>query len=239
MLTGNITTGENRKKFTVPPQKVTVGSENGKIFWYISATGLLKAEVEDLETLKEAINAAPADDKPFIIKLAGTIDDLQTVQIPGHKKIMLKADTAVTLTCPQKWNDYKHLHVKEHASLTLKGLIKLQGAAYGRNSQYTLYVETGGSAEIKNGVTITEFKNSWFTNGGDHDGKGPVFVDGTLTMSGGTITKNKANTDGKAVMLQHYFNWAGGEIKDNQEGSGSVIGDSGGYFQNNCHGTAT
>ncbi|AIW90164.1 hypothetical protein JO41_10450 [Treponema sp. OMZ 838] len=176
---------------------------------------------------------------------------------------MLKADTAVTLTCPQKWNDYKHLHVKEHASLTLKGLIKLQGAAYGRNSQYALYVETGGTAEIKNGVTITEFKNSWFTNGGDHDGKGPVFVDGTLTMSGGTITgnqakngggvysqgsftmsggtitKNKANTDGKAVMLQHYFNWAGGEIKDNQEGSGSVIGDSGGYFQNNCHGTAT
>ncbi|UTC43587.1 hypothetical protein [Treponema sp. OMZ 857] len=239
MLTGNITTGENRKKFTVPPQKVTVGSENGKIFWYISATGLLKAEVEDLETLKEAIDAAPADDKPFIIKLAGTIDDLQTVQIPGHKKIMLKADTAVTLTCPQKWNDYKHLHVKEHASLTLKGLIKLQGAAYGRNSQYALYVETGGTAEIKNGVTITEFKNSWFTNGGDHDGKCPVFVDGTLTMSGGTITKNKANTDGKAVMLQHYFNWAGGEIKDNQEGSGSVIGDSGGYFQNNCHGTAT
>ena len=68
---------------------------------------------------------------------------------------------------------------------------------------------------------------------------GEVYIVGTFTMSGGIITKNKANTDGKAVMLQHYFNWAGGEIKDNQEGSGSVIGDSGGYFQNNCHGTAT
>ena len=65
------------------------------------------------------------------------------------------------------------------------------------------------------------------------DGKGGgVYSQGSFTMSGGTITKNKANTDGKAVMLNHYFYWQGGEIKDNQ-GNGSVVGGSGYYFQNN------
>ena len=42
-------------------------------------------------------------------------------------------------------------------------------------------------------------------------------------MSGGTITKNKANTDGKAVMIEHYSTWSGGEIKDNI-GTCSVFG---------------
>ena len=233
MLTGNITGGspQDRKKFTVPPQKVTVGSENGKIFWYISATGLLKAEVEDLETLKEAIDVAPADDKPFIIKLAGTIDDLQTVQIPGHKKIMLKADNAsnpAILKCPNKNdNGYKHLQVQRDASLTLEGQITLQGTDYGSNSQYALYVEYEGKAEIKNGVTITGFKNA---------DRGPVVSDGELTMSGGTITKNKANTDGKAVMIEHYSTWSGGEIKDNGGTGSSVLGPHASFYLTNSSG---
>jgi len=63
---------------------------------------------------------------------------------------------------------------------------------------------------------------------------GGVYSQGEFTMSSGTITKNTANSDGKAVMLEHYFNWDGGEIKDNQ-GSGSVIGGSGYYFQNNTN----
>ena len=232
VLTGNITGGspQNRKKFTVPPQKVTVGSENGKIFWYISATGLLKAEVEDLETLKEAIDAAPADDKPFIIKLAGTIDDLQTVQIPGHKKIMLKADNAsnpAILKCPKKNdNNYKHLQVERDATLILEGLITLQGADYGSNSQYALYVEDGGNAEIKDGVTITGFKNT---------GRGTVFVDGNLTMSGGTITGNKAGNkgdgtaydDGKGggvyIAPDRSFTMTGGTIAENEAGNGGGV----------------
>ena len=182
--------GTYYSKFTVTPEKVTEDSENWNVFWYVAANGTLKAAVEDSSTLQSVINSR-SNDTPFIIKL-GNISNLETVEIPEHKKIMLKADTAVTLTCPQKRNDYKHLHVKEHAALTLKGQIKLQGTDYGyQKGQYALYVETGGTAEIKNGVTITEFKNSWFTNGGrDHDGKGPVFVDGTLTMSGGRIEKN-------------------------------------------------
>ena len=225
---------------------------------------------------------------------------------------MLKADTAVTLTCPKKWNDYKHLHVKGQASLTLKGQIKLQGTDYGSGrSQYALYVEKNGEAEIKDGVTITGFKNGnigpvvsdgkltmsggeisgnkakngggvyihatwrnftmtggtisgniatengggvyvgWSYNegypvygqfmmsGGEISGNkakkgGGVYSQGEFTMSSGTITKNTANSDGKAVMLEHYFNWDGGEIKDNQ-GNGSVIGGSGYYFHNNTN----
>jgi len=317
VLGGDITTGspQNRKKFIIPPQDVTVGSENGKMFWYISTAGLLKAEVEDLETLKEAIDAAPADNTPFIIKL-GNIDDLQKVEIPGNKKIMLKADNAskpAILQCLSKSNDYKHLQVQRDASLILEGQITLQGTAYSSNSQYALYVENGGKAEIKAGVTITGFKNgnigpvvsdgeltmsggtitgnqakngggvyihaSWrsftmtggtikgnlatehgggvYVNWSYNDGYpirgqftmtggtieentadkgGGVYSQGESRMSGGTITKNKANTDGKAVMLEYYFNWDGGEIKDNQEGSGSVIGGNTDYYLHNSSG---
>lgn len=300
--------GTYYSKFTVTPEKVTEDSENWNVFWYVAANGTLKAAVEDSSTLQSVINSR-SNDTPFIIKL-GNISNLETVEIPEHKKIMLKADTAVTLTCPQKRNDYKHLHVKEHASLTLKGQIKLQGTDYGyQKGQYALYVETGGTAEIKNGVTITGFKNgdigpvvsdgeltmsggeisgnkakngggvyihaafrsftmtggtikgntatkngggvyvngdgplnmqgSFTMLGGTIDGNtagkgGGVYSQGSFTMSGGTITKNKANTDGKAVMIEHYSTWSGGEIKDNG-GTGSVVGDSGGNFSNDTN----
>ena len=206
----------------------------------------MKAEVEDSSLLQEVISSRP-DNTPFIIKL-GDIDDLTKVEIPSNKKIMLKADREVTLKCLSKSNDYKHFHVQNNASLTLEGQITLQGTDYGSSSQYALYVARLGKAEIKDGVTITGFKNAdrgtVFVDGeltmtggtitGNKANKGGgVYSQGSFTMSGGTITKNKANTDGKAVMLEYYFNWDGGEIKDNQEGSGSVIGGSDYYFKNN------
>ena len=313
VLRGNITDGspQNRKKFTVPPEKVTEDSENWNVFWYIADNGNLKAEVENSSLLQEVISGRP-NNTPFIIKL-GDIDDLTTVEIPGNKKIMLKADRAVTLTCSSKGNDYKHLRVKEHASLILKGPITLQGADYGSNSQYALYVENGGEAEIKDDVTITGFKNGNIgpvvsdgnltmsggeisgnkaKNGGgvyihaahriftmtggtikgniatEHGGGvyvnadgyynmygnftmiggiiegntadkgGGVFTHGIFTMdkedggTGGTITKNTATNDGKAVMLDHHFYWKAGEIKDNL-GSGSVIGGNTHYYLHN------
>ena len=312
ILTGS-GVGTYYSKFTVPPQKVTEDSEDWKVFWYIAADGTLKAEVEDSSLLQEVINGRP-NDTPFIIKL-GNIDDLQTVQIPGNKKIMLKADRKVTLKCPSKSDNYKHLQVEYGATLILKGLITLQGADYGSNTQYALYVENRGKAEIKDGVTITGFKNGnighvvsdgeltmsggtitgntaadkgggvyiapnrnftmtggtisgniatengggvyvggsynseypirgQFTmSGGEISGNqakngGDVYSQGESKMKGGTITKNKANSDGKAMMLEYYFNWDGGEIKENQ-GNGSVVGDSGGNFYNDCHGTAS
>jgi len=248
VLKGAITTSspQNRKKFTVPPQKVTENSENWNVFWYVATDGTLKAEVEDLETLKEAIDAAPADDKPFIIKLAGTIDDLQTVQIPGNKKITLKADREVTLTCPSKGNDYKHLQVQNNASLTLEGQITLQGAdsSY-RKLHYALSVNHNGNAEIKRGVTITGCKNSnvTTTDGVEHSGKDPIVVDGTLTMSGGTIKENIVENDvtvwsgGGGVYIHakwRNFTMTGGTIKGNtatEHGGGVYVDGSynGGY----------
>ena len=296
-------------KFIVPPQKVTEDSENWNVFWYIADNGNLKAEVEDPDMLKTVIDGSPNN---TIIKL-GNISDLKTVEIWGYRKIMLKADRAVTLTCSSKGNEYKHLQVKEHASLILKGLITLQGADYGSNTQYALYVENWGKAEIKNGVTITGFKNgnigpvvsdgeltmsggeisgnkakngggvyihaahrSFTMTGGtikgnlatEHGGGvyvnadglynmygkftmtggkiegntadkgGGVFTHGIFTMgkedggTGGTITKNTATNDGKAVMLDHHFYWEAGEIKDNL-GSGSVIGGNTHYYLHN------
>jgi len=227
VLTGNITGGspQNRKKFTVPPQKVTVGSENWNVFWYIAADGTLKAEVEDSSLLQEVIRSRP-NDTPFIIKL-GNIGDLQTVEIPGNKKIMLKADRDVTLTCPNNGHDhYKHLQVQRDATLILEGKIKLQGADYGDKDHYALCVEKDGNAEIKDGVTITGFKNT---------GRGTVFVDGNLTMSGGTITGNKARNkgdgtaydDGKGggvyICPNRSFTMTGGTIADNEAGNGGGV----------------
>ena len=309
VLRGNITDGspQNRKKFTVPPEKVTEDSENWNVFWYIADNGNLKAEVEDPDMLKTVTDGSPNN---TIIKL-GNISDLKTVEIWGYRKIMLKADRAVTLTCSSKGNNYKHLQVQEHASLILKGPITLQGTDYGSDTQYALYVENGGKAEIKDGVTITGFKNgnigpvvsdgkltmsggeisgnkakngggvyihaSWrsfkmtggtikgnlatehgggvYVDGSYNDGYpirgqfwleggtiegntadkgGGVYSQGEFTMSGGTITKNTATNNGRAIMLNYYFHWDGGEIKGNL-GNGSVVGDSGGNFSNNTN----
>ena len=217
--------GTHHLKFIVPPQKVTENSENWDVFWYIAADGTLKAEVEDSSLLQEVIRSRP-NDTPFIIKL-GNIDDLQTVEIPGNKKIMLKADRDVTLTCPNNGhNHYKHLQVQRDATLILEGKIKLQGADYGDKDHYALYVEDGGKAEIKDGVTITGFKNT---------GRGTVFVDGNLTMSGGTITGNKARNkgdgtaydDGKGggvyIAPDRSFTMTGGTIADNEAGNGGGV----------------
>jgi len=220
VLTGNITGGspQNRKKFTVPPQKIMENSENWNVFWYIATDGTLKAEVEDLETLKEAIDAAPADDKPFIIKL-GDINGLTGVEIPGNKKITLKADNAskpAILKCPKKdQNEHKHLQVQRDATLILEGLITLQGADYGSNTQYALYVENRGTAEIKDGVTITGFKNGNI---------GPVVSDGELTMSGGEISGNKAkNGGGVYVGATGNFIMKGGTITKNKAKNGGGV----------------
>ena len=224
VLRGNITDGspQNRKKFTVPLQKVTVESENWNVFWYIADNGNLKAEVEDPDMLKTVIDGSPNN---TIIKL-GNISDLKTVEIWGYRKIMLKADRAVTLTCSSKGNEYKHLQVKRDASLILKGPITLQGADYGSNTQYALYVENGGKAEIKDGVTITGFKNGNI---------GPVVSDGELTMSGGEISGNKAKNGGGVYIhaAWRHFTMTGGTIKGNtaDKGGGVYVNGSlnGGY----------
>ncbi|UTC48133.1 InlB B-repeat-containing protein [Treponema vincentii] len=215
--------GTHHLKFTVPPQKVTEDSENWNVFWYIADNGNLKAEVEDPVMLQMVITGSSNN---TIIKL-GNISDLKTVEIWGYRKIMLKADRAVTLTCPKKiQNDYKHLRVQEHASLILKGPITLQGADYGSNSQHALFVENGGKAEIKDGVIITGFKNGNI---------GPVVSDGNLTMSGGEISGNKAKNGGGVYIhaTWRYFTMTGGTIKGNtaDKGGGVYVNGSlnGGY----------
>lgn len=224
--------GTYYSKFTVTPEKVTEDSENWNVFWYVAANGTLKAAVEDSSTLQEVIRSRP-NNTPFIIKL-GNINDLQTVEIPGHKKIMLKADRAVTLKCPKKdQNEHKHLQVNRDATLILEGLITLQGTDYKGNTQYALYVENGGKAEIKDGVTITGFKNT---------GRGTVFVDGNLTMSGGTITGNKAGNkgdgsaydDGKGggvyICPDRSFTMTGGTIAENEASGYNTSNGGGGVY---------
>ena len=46
--------GTHYLKFIVPPQKVTVESEDWNVFWYIAADGTLKAEVEDSSNVERS-----------------------------------------------------------------------------------------------------------------------------------------------------------------------------------------
>ena len=202
--------------------------------------------------MQDAIAGVPLN-TPSTIKLTGNIADLQTVEIPEGKKITLKADSAVTLTCPNKnTGGYKHFHVQKNASLTLEGNITLQGAHYGNNAQYALYIEEGGTAESKNNVRITGFKNNYhgtvctagtlIMSGGKIDGNktrygGGVYVygGGTFTMKGGTITDNDAVNHGGAVSVSGTFNWEGGSITGNSCSS-EIIYTEGSGTVNNPHG---
>ena len=171
--------------------------------------------------MKEAVTAAPADNTPFVIQL-GNIDDLQKVGIPGHKKIMLKADNAskpAILKYPDNGHGqvrYTYFDVQSGASLTLEGQITLQGVNPGyRKVHYALYVNHNGNAEIKNGVTITGFKNT---------GRGTVVSDGELTMSGGTITGNTANRGGVYIHASwRHFTMTGGTIEKNKAYAGGGV----------------
>ena len=194
--------------------------------------------------MQSVINSRP-NDTPFIIKL-GNISNLETVEIPEHKKITLKADDAskpAILKYSHNWQMYTYFEVKSGASLTLEGLITLQGidSSYSyRRIHHALSVNHNGNAEIKSGVTITGFKNSDVTiNGVEYSGKGPVFVDGTLTMSGGTIKENivengelvwNGGGGGVYVGATGKFIMKGGTITQNKASGYNTSNGGGGVY---------
>ena len=143
----------------------------------------------------------------------------------------------------------------------MQGKITLQGADNGNDEQYALYVEDGGTAEIKDNVTITGFKNN---------GDGCVYTNGTLIMSGGIITGNRARfgggvyifnngifemtggsiernsvvSDGSAMRIRGIFNWWGGTIQNNTidnpgPGRGALYIDGPGKLNNTSGNTAS
>lgn len=233
--------------------KVTPKEYNGiTVHWEIDSTGTLKrvsgsANAGDFNQLKNAVQNAPTG-IPFTITVTSDINDLQTVEITNEENITITSGSTQTLKCISYSNGYKHFHVKAGGKLTLAGKIKLQGENFGNNGlnhrgQYALYVEEGGTAEIKDNVEITGFGNGSITkatvytagtitmSGGKIHGNtagygGGVYVDhrGKFYMTGGEISGNKSWNEGKAVYIDGngQFYWKDGEIKSNL-GAGEVI----------------
>ncbi|WP_436411284.1 InlB B-repeat-containing protein [Treponema denticola] len=247
VLTGStVSTYYNR--FTVTP-------ENGTdIPWYINNSGELatdEIEVENEDELAAAINGATPG-RPRLIKVTSSFASKKSFIIANKKIITIKAAPGITLTCKKvTTGPHKHFHVKS-GKLTFSGNITLQGDNYGNTQQYALYVE-GGTAEIKDNVTITGFSMnpSGYTFAGVYtnarlimsggtikNGKakhgGGVYIEGqgVFTMTGGTITGNTANHHGRALWIRGTFNWKGGTITGNS-GSGDVLYiDSAGTINN-------
>ena len=248
VLTGS-TVSTHYNRFTVTP-------ENGTdIPWYINNSGKLatdEIEVKNENELEAAINGATPG-RPRLIKVTSSFSSKKSFIIAGGKIITIKANGIPrTITCEKvTTNLHKHFYVKSGSKLTFSGNIRLQGDNYGHN-QYALCME-GGTAEIKDDVTITGFSMnpSGYTYAGVHINGGILIMSGgtikngtakhgggvyiesgaTFTMKGGTITGNTAGSNGHAIWIRGTFNWEGGTITGHPS-SGDVLYDNGGTINN-------
>ena len=207
MLTGNITGGspQNRKKFMVTP-------DGSPMTWSIDSSGTLTVTVADATQLYNAIQSA-RDGIPLVITITQgfTItESTEILKIQNGRDITVKDNgTRITLDCKNRPQDkHKFFCVENGGKLTLQGEITLKGVNNGNKEQYALYVEKFGTAEIKNTVEITGFLNN---------GYGCVYIEGTLTMSGGKIAGNKARWGGGVyIAYVGIFEMKGGSIESNQ-----------------------
>ena len=222
--------------------KFTVTQPNSSTLWYIDSSGTLKpldtASVANATQLYNAIQNA-RDGIPLVITITqGFSISTESLKIKNGRDITIQDNgTSITLDCPNR--DHKYFCVENGGKLTLQGKITLRGGGLSNKERYALYVEGGGTAEIKGEVTITDFKgNAWGCVYIDATYIGPDYIRGTLTMSGGKITGNRAQRgggvfinsggiftmkggsiegnegthSGKAMYISGTFNWKGGTI---------------------------
>ena len=236
VLKGAITTGspQNYTKFTVTP-------DGSPMTWNIDSSGTLTVTAANATQLHNAIQSAQAGIPLVITITQGFTIDVASLEIKDRKNITIQDNgTSIILDCPNR--DHKYFCVENGGKLTLQGKITLRGGGLSVTERHALYVKTGGTAEIKDEVTITNFKgNAW---------GGCVYIDGTyitgsgsiggkLTMSGGKITGNSAmrgggvfianggifemtggsiegnavtHHEGRAMYISGTFNWTGGTI---------------------------
>ena len=245
--------------------KFTVTPPNPPMPWYIDSSGTLKAPATataaDGNQLRDAIQSAQVG-KPLVITITQDFSTTESFKIPNGKNITIKDDgTRRTLNCPHKGDKHKFFLVEDGGKLTLQGKITLKGVDNGNDEQYALYVEKGGTAEIKDNVTITDFKNNGeacvytkgtlIMSGGKIKGNrarfgGGVFIfdDGIFEMTGGSIEYNSVVSDGSAIRIRGVFNWRGGTIQNNTinnpgPGRGALYIDGPGKLNNTSGNTAS
>ena len=224
VLTGD-TVSYNYNNFTVTPD-----SETG-MPWYIDNSGTLQLDevgVLNEDQLETAINGATTD-KPRVITVTSDFECSKKFVIGWKKNITIKDDgTRRTLTCKEVGGGgHNHFEVQSGGRLTFRGEITLKGKGSSFShgfSQYALFVNPSGTAEIADNVIITGFINK---NGA------AVYTNGTLIMSGGTIKSNEA-ADGGGVCIGSgaFFKMTGGTIENNTaKNGGGVYMNSGSTFE--------
>ena len=250
VLKGAITTGspQNYTKFTVTP-------DGSPMTWNIDSSGTLTVTAANATQLHNAIQSAQAG-IPLVITITQgfTItESTESLKIQNGRDITVQDDgTSRTLDCPNR-DQHKYFCVENGGKLTLQGKITLKGRGLSNNERYALYVEAGGTAEIKGEVTITDFKgNTWGcvnTEGtvimfggkiaGNHAGYGGgvcISSSGIFTMKGGSIEGNEGRHHGKAMYISGTFNWKGGTIKGHWGSAPEVLYKRSGGKINNTSG---
>jgi len=250
VLKGAITTGspQNYTKFTVTP-------DGSPMTWNIDSSGTLTVTAANATQLHNAIQSAQAG-IPLVITITQgfTItESTESLKIQNGRDITVQDDgTSRTLDCPNR-DQHKYFCVENGGKLTLQGKITLKGNGLSNDERYALYVEAGGTAEIKGEVTITNFKgNTWGcvnTEGtvimfggkiaGNHAGYGGgvcISSSGIFTMKGGSIEGNEGRHHGKAMYISGTFNWKGGTIKGHWGSAPEVLYKIGGGKINNTSG---
>ena len=216
VLTGD-TVSYNYNNFTVTPD-----SETG-MPWYIDADGNLNIDevgVSNETELENAINGASID-KPRVITVTSNFDTIKRFVIPSEKNITIKDNgTRRTLTCKEVGDGHNHFEVRSGGKLTFRGKITLKGSSFSHGqSQYGLFVNPNGTAEIADNVIITGFINR---------NSAAVYTKGTLIMSGGTIKDNNAQYGGGVCIGDWaFFKMTGGTIQNNtaEKGGGVYMGN--------------
>ena len=218
VLTGSSSiVSANYKRFTVTPDSKT------GMPWYIDADGNLNIDevgVSNETELENAINGA-TDDKPRVITVTSNFDTIKRFVIPYEKNITIKDDgTRRTLTCKEVSGGHNHFEVQSGGKLTFRGEITLKGSSFSHGqSQYGLFVNPNGTAEIADNVIITGFINR---------NSAAVYTKGTLIMSGGTIKDNNAQYGGGVCIGDWaFFKMTGGTIQNNtaEKGGGVYMGN--------------
>jgi len=205
----------------------------------------LNPRVDSWEELREAINAAPANE-PVTIEIASSFaapaGPSSTIIIPEDRKITLVSTEAApgdanvrTLTQMQGWHSGWLRHFSVNGSLTLGQNITLSGAASNVHRSGGVQINAGGIFTMKDGSVI---ENCFAPHGGAvMVGRGGAADPNcaTFNMNGGTIRNNTAQQQGGgvAVSANGRMNVTGGLITNNTStGNGGGLWAGAGLIAN-------
>ncbi|MDR0375733.1 MAG: hypothetical protein LBH85_08435 [Treponema sp.] len=211
--------GRVRDSAAGPSENLDSGISGKAGGWDAGNFDFTDSDKNNFASIIETINKNEAMG-PYTITLAGSFMASPVVFTTsnGAKIIVLTVDE----TPHTVWNngDSALFTVPTGITLTLEGNLTIDGN--GKEAPL-VQVNSGGTLEMKTGSTLKGSKD------------GGVWVDGSFTMSGGTISGNIAKNDGGGVYVSvgGLFTMSGGSIIGNTSvrWGGGVYVNSGGSFK--------